>query len=91
MNEIQLTVAHQSGLHARPAAMFVSLANKYLSSISVLNLTEGSAPVDAKSILGILTLGVCPGHTIQVRAEGPDEAEAVAALARLVNSNFSEA
>jgi len=89
MKETRLTIANKDGLHARPAAMFVGTARKYQSSIMVSNLSVGSAWVDAKSILEVLTLGVYSGHSICVQAEGVDEAEAVMAISELVDGRFA--
>ena len=90
MIENRMIVRHKSGLHARPASMFVQTANKFNSEITVKNLTGGSEAVDAKSILMVLTLGVSPNHEIQIRAEGPDEQAAVQKLCELVQNNFGE-
>jgi phosphocarrier protein HPr len=91
MVETKLTVTHKVGLHARPAALFVQTANKFSSSVQVRNLTANGNTVDAKSIIMVLTLGVMKDHEIQIRAEGGDEAAAVAALTSLVEGNFGEA
>jgi phosphotransferase system HPr (HPr) family protein len=89
MLQEQLKVVNAVGLHARPAALFVGQAGRYQSSIQVRNVTAPGEWVDAKSILGILTLGVEKDHEIEIRAEGPDEAEAIKALADLVRSDFA--
>lgn len=91
MVESKLTVTHKVGLHARPAALFVQTANKFSSSIKVKNLTSNGNVVDAKSIIMVLTLGVMKDHEIEIQAEGADEANAVAALKSLVETNFGEA
>ncbi|MDH3942671.1 MAG: HPr family phosphocarrier protein [Anaerolineae bacterium] len=85
-----LTVRHEVGLHARPAALFVQTAAKYSADIQVRNLSSEGDPVNAKSILSILTLAVHKDSQIHLAAEGEDAAEAVAALESLVNSNFGE-
>lgn len=90
MAEIKITVTHKVGLHARPASLFVQTANKYSSKIMILNLTTESTPVDAKSIIGVLTLGVMQNHEILIRADGPDEDAALQGLSELVKSNFGE-
>lgn len=87
MQEVTLTVRHKVGLHARPAALFVQTAKKFKSQVLV---TKDSRQTDAKSILGILTLGAGQGAVVTIRAEGEDEAEAVAALKQLVDDNFGE-
>lgn len=90
MVETRVTVTHKVGLHARPAALFVQTANKFSSSIKVRNLNANGNLVDAKSIIMVLTLGVMKDHGIQIQAEGADEADAVAALKSLVETNFGE-
>ncbi|MDQ0191203.1 HPr family phosphocarrier protein [Alicyclobacillus cycloheptanicus] len=77
MVERAVTVALQSGLHARPAATFVQLSNRYQSEIS---LVKGEKTVNAKSILGILSLACTKGSQVKVVADGVDEQEALHAL-----------
>ena len=90
MIETRIIIKHKVGLHARPAATFVQTAGKFSSKITVRNLTRGSDPVNAKSILSVLGLGVLQNHEIQVNAEGPDEEKAVESLRDLVLHNFGE-
>ena len=87
MPEISLTVQHKTGLHARPAAMFVQTANKFKS---VIKVKHGEKEANAKSIMGILTLGAGQGAVISIRAEGDDAEQALMALRTLVESNFGE-
>ena len=87
MQEITLVVHHKVGLHARPAAMFVSTAKEFKSDISV---GKDEREVNAKSILSILTLGVNQGTSLTIKACGEDEVEAVQALQELVETNFGE-
>jgi phosphotransferase system HPr (HPr) family protein len=89
MQNVRLKVINEVGLHARPAALFVSGAQKHKSQVRVRNLTAMTDWVDAKSILSILTLGVEKDHEIEIAAEGEDEAAAVASLESLVRSDFS--
>src|SRR5512135_2506043 len=89
--ELELDVRNPSGLHARPAALFVKAACGFASDVRVSNLTTGSREVPAKSIIGILGLGVEPGHRIRVRIEGLDELPAAEALRSLVASGLGEA
>jgi phosphotransferase system HPr (HPr) family protein len=85
MIEIDLTVAHPAGLHARPAAAFVQTAARFEAKLAVANPARDPARwVDATSILGLMTLGVGAGQTLRLRADGPDEADAVAALRDLI-------
>jgi phosphotransferase system HPr (HPr) family protein len=88
MPEITLRVHSKVGLHARPAALFVQAARPFESDIVVAHREREA---NAKSILGILTLGVEQGETITVRAEGTDAAQALAALQTLVEDNFGDA
>ena len=90
MKSTQIVVMDPVGLHARPAALFVKLANKFSSNVSICNVSTSGKWANAKSILSVLTCGVKQGDQIEVRAEGVDEAEAVEALQKLVASNFAE-
>ena len=85
MQHATLVVHHEVGLHARPAAVFVKTAKRFVSDISVV---KDEREVNAKSILSILTLGVNKGAEITIKAEGEDEQRAVRALQELVESNF---
>jgi len=87
---MSLRVDHKVGLHARPAAEFVKVASSFPCEIQVKNSSTDSKFVNAKSILGILTLGVNQGHTILVNTEGEQAEEALKALKQLVESNFGE-
>ncbi len=89
MKQVRLRVVNASGLHARPAAVFVAETSKFVSKIRVRNATTNSAWADAKSILSVLTLGVEPQHEIELTADGPDEEQAAAALAGLITSDFA--
>jgi phosphotransferase system HPr (HPr) family protein len=90
MRSVELVIANPSGLHARPATLFTETAGRYESAITVENLTTGKGPVDAKSILFLLTAGVSRDHRIRIVATGSDEDEAVDALAGLVRSGLGE-
>ena len=87
MAEIPLTIMNPAGLHARPAALFVQTAVKFQSEIS---LVKDEKPVNAKSILSVLSLGIHQSETVLIRAHGPDEQAALAALEQLVMSSFGE-
>lgn len=78
------------GLHARPAALFIKTASGFSSRITVENLTRGTKPVNAKSILSVLSTGVRMNDQIRITADGADEEAAIAGLSDLVNSNFGE-
>ncbi|HEU4571304.1 MAG TPA: HPr family phosphocarrier protein [Candidatus Limnocylindrales bacterium] len=87
---VRLLVRNPSGLHARPAALFVRTAAGYASAIRVSNLTRGTGPADAKSILTLLTLGVSRDHEIELTAEGDDADAAIAGLRQLIESGVGE-
>ena len=80
-------VKNQVGLHARPATFFIQKANEYKSSIWV---EKEERRVNAKSLLGILSLGIVGGAKIRIIADGSDEQPAVDGLVKLVESGFSE-
>ena len=80
-------VKNQGGLHARPATFFIQKANEYKSSIWV---EKEERRVNAKSLLGILSLGIVGGAKIRIIADGSDEQLAVDGLVKLVESGFSE-
>jgi len=85
-------VINKSGLHARPAAAFVVETGKFSSNISVekINDSDESGPVDAKSIIKILSLMISYGDEIEISATGNDEKEAVDALVGLIESGCKE-
>ena len=87
MPEIKLTVNHEVGLHARPASLFVQTAAKFSSDIEV---THGDTKANAKSILGVLTLGVMQNTEIQIEAAGDDADDVISALKALIDDNFGE-
>ena len=90
MAEIRVTIANPSGLHARPAARFVELASSFTCDILVKNITTDSKTINAKSILGILTLGVEREHEIQITATGADADLACQAIYKLVTEELVE-
>ena len=75
------------GLHAGPASLFIQKANSYKSSIWI---EKDDRSVNAKSLLGVLSLGIVSGMTITLVADGPDEEEALAGLKELVESGLNE-
>lgn len=85
MQQIEVTIQHPAGLHARPASDFVQLANQFTSKITI---SYRDKAVNAKSILGILTLGASNGAKINISAEGTDAQQALDALQTLVENNF---
>ncbi|NCE64317.1 HPr family phosphocarrier protein [Pseudoflavonifractor sp. 524-17] len=82
-------VNNEVGLHARPATFFIQKANEFKSSIWV-EVEKEDRRVNAKSLLGVLSLGIVQGTSINLIAEGQDEKEAVEALIELISTNFSE-
>jgi len=88
---IEIEVRNPSGLHARPAAVFVKAAGAVRADVRVSNVSTGSPEVSARSILGVLGLGVSCGHRIRLRAEGDDAAEAIRSLSELVSGGLGEA
>lgn len=85
MKEIELGVQNETGLHSRPADLFVRTAKLYSSNISV---HKGEKQADAKNIIKVILLNVTQGDTIKLTAEGSDEEEALEDLGRLIDSNF---
>ena len=77
----EITINNKSGLHARPASLWVQAASRFQSKIKI---KRGDSVVDGKSILGILSLGLAAGSVFELLAEGDDEAEAVLALEKLM-------
>ena len=87
MYEKSATIMKQVGLHARPATFLIQKANEFKSSIWI---EKDERRVNAKSLLGVLSLGVAQGATINIIAEGSDEVEAVDTLCELIESDFAE-
>ena len=81
-----VSIKNSVGLHARPATFFVQKANSYKCSIWV---EKEDCRVNAKSLLGVLSLGIAQGVTINIIADGADEAEAVDGLAALIDGGFA--
>ena len=82
-----VVIKNQVGLHARPATFFIQKANEYKSSIWV---DKDDRKVNAKSLLGVLSLGIVGGATIRIISDGSDEKEALDGLVELVDSGFSD-
>jgi len=87
MTSVNVVIQNNVGLHARPATFFIQKANSYKSSIWV---EKEDRRVNAKSLLGVLSLGIVKGMTITLIADGADEAEALEGLVELINTGFSE-
>ena len=82
-----VTMQNGIGLHANPASLFIRKANSYKSSIWV---EKDDCRVNAKSLLGVLSLGISKGTTITIIADGSDEDEAVTGLADLINNDLTD-
>ena len=87
MKTRDVVITNASGLHARPATFFIQKANSYKSTILV---EKDDRKVNAKSLLGVLSLGIAQGMTITLIADGQDEEAALDGLVSLVNSGFNE-
>ena len=83
----EVVMINASGLHARPATFFIQKANCYKATIWV---EKDSRRVNAKSLLGVLSLGIAQGMTVTLIADGADEEAALAGLAELIDSGFAE-
>ena len=83
----EVKIINSIGLHARPATFFIQKANEFRSTMMV---EKEERKVNAKSLLGVLSLGITKGSTITISAEGPDAEEAVNALCALIAENFGE-
>lgn len=83
----EAVVNNQVGLHARPATFFIQKANEFKSAIWV---EKDERKVNAKSLLGVLSLGIVGGTNIRIIADGADEESAVDGLVTLVESGFAE-
>ena len=87
MKTCEIMITNSSGLHARPATFFIQKANFYKSTILI---EKDDRKVNAKSLLGVLSLGIAKGMTVTLTAEGVDEDAAFDGLVSLINSGFNE-
>ena len=83
----EVVIDNQVGLHARPATFFIKKANEFKSSIWV---EKEERRVNAKSLLGVLSLGIVKGTSVKIIADGADEEAAIDTLSALIDSDFSE-
>lgn len=83
----EVTINNQVGLHARPATFFIQKANEFKSSIWI---EKDDRKVNAKSLLGVLSLGIVKGTSVNLVADGSDEKDALNTLAALIASDFTE-
>jgi phosphocarrier protein len=87
MTELMVTIKNRAGIHARPAALIVQTAGKFASSIWI---EKDSDRINAKSIMGIITLGAAYGTQLKLIADGKDEEAAIQAIQALFDSRFEE-
>ena len=84
-------VTNRTGLHARPASDFIQVAKKFSSKITIMNLeAPEDGPVNAKSIVMLLSLGLSMGTHVEIAAEGEDEEQAVKSLIDFIDSGCGE-
>ncbi len=88
--EVWIAVGNRLGLHARPAARFVTTAGRFDAEVTVTNATTGRGPASGRSVNGLATLGVRRGDEIVVRATGPDAGAALAAIVALAGDDFGD-
>ena len=81
------TIKNEIGLHARPAALFVQTANKFLSE---KKKKKAGKTVNAKSIMGVMAMGISKGEMIEIIIDGPDEENAISAIEDLINVKLLE-
>jgi len=87
MTKRDVVIVNKLGIHARPAAEIVKAASRFKSNITIV---REDLEVNAKSIMGVMMLAAEQGATITLRADGPDEGAAIAALADLIAAKFGE-
>ncbi|MEI6089454.1 MAG: HPr family phosphocarrier protein [bacterium] len=80
-------VVNRAGIHTRPAASLVKLASEFKSEIQIL---RDNFVINAKSIIGVMTLAAEQGSILQIKADGVDESEAVSAIVKLIQEGFGE-
>jgi len=91
MARAEIDIRNPSGLHARPAATFVRAASGFASDVRVTNLTRDAAKsASAKSVIGVMSLGVARGHRVRLEADGADAEAAVSALTDLIAGGLGE-
>jgi len=85
--EKTVVIQNETGLHARPASMLVDNASKYEADVEIV---YNDKAVNAKSIMGVMSLGIGHDAELVIKADGPDEEEAVEAIVELIKSGFGE-
>ncbi|WP_371362758.1 Phosphocarrier protein HPr [Sporomusa rhizae] len=88
MIKVDVTLTNASGLHARPAAQLVQAVNQY--KCSIVRVAKDGREVDAKSMIGIMSLGAKQGSVLTISVDGPEEVEIVQLLTGLIESGFGE-
>ena len=89
MIDLLIEVPNKTGLHARPANLFVKTAKKYLCDITISKENDEKS-YNAKSIFSVISMAAVKGTRIVVHADGPDEADAIREIEQLVDDNFGE-
>lgn len=87
MIEKEIEVVNRAGIHTRPASMIVKTTAKYKSDVYLIR--DGFS-INAKSIIGVMTLAAAQGEKLTIRADGPDESEAVESLSKIFADGFGE-
>ena len=87
MQRLEAVIVNKLGVHARPSAKITQLATRFQSEVW---MAKGARRINAKSIMGVMMLAAAKGTTLVIEATGPDEQEAVAALAALIATGFGE-
>ncbi len=88
MQEVTVTIRNRAGVHTRPAAMIVKLAAQFKSNVFLTG--ENNMRINAKSIIGVMTLAAAQGTCLTLSIDGPDEADATTKLRDLFESGFGE-
>lgn len=88
--EVTLIVPNEQGLHARPAVLFVKTIGNYDATVQVTNLTENKGPVEANSLISVMTIGANKGHQVHLSAVGLEKDAVIDALIDLFERNFDE-
>ena len=88
MQEVTVTIRNRAGVHTRPAAMIVKLAAQFKANVFLTG--ENNMRINAKSIIGVMTLAAAQGTTLTLCIDGPDEADATTKLRELFETGFGE-
>ena len=88
MPSVRVKLVNRNGLHARPASMFVQIANRFVATVEVRS--GGQSSVNGKSMMSMMMLAAENGSELEITAEGPDAEQQLAALRELVENGFGE-